>query len=184
MKERDTEKIAKLREAILIQKQVTFEYSNAVNEVKRHTVEPIVIIYRWYAWYLIAYSPAKNAYGMYKLVRMSDIEITKESFRKSHEAPSMILKKMEKQSEETVERVRVTCKKSSKAKVIEYLNGKILQEYDNGDCEMIFYVVPREFHWFGALMALGNEVEVLEPEWIKEKMVETSEKIISLYQEL
>lgn len=184
LKERDTEKVAKLREAIQLQKQVIFEYTNAVNEIKVHTVEPIVIIYRWYAWYLIAYSATKNAYGMYKLVRMSDIKIGKESFQKIHEAPNIILKKMEQQSGEHVQRMRITCKKSAKAKVIEYLNGKMEQEYEYGDCEMSCYIVPREFHWFGALMALGNEVEVLEPDWVKEKLIETAKKIVKQYQEL
>lgn len=184
LKERDTKKIAKLREGIQTQKQVEFEYTNALNEVKRHTVEPIVVIYRWYAWYLIAYAPAKDAYGMYKLVRMSDVKVSENAFQKRHEAPGVILKKMEQQSEEVVEKVRVTCKKCTKAKVIEYLNGKVEKEYENGDCEMVFYVVPREFHWLGALMALGNDIEVLEPIWVKEKIMKTAQNIISLYQEL
>lgn len=184
LKERDTDKIVLLREAMQTQKQVIFEYTNAVNEIKIHTVEPIVIIYRWYAWYLIAYSPSKDAYGVYKLVRMSEIEISKESFQKIHEAPNIILKNMEQKSEEAIEKVCIRCGKSVKAKVIEYLNGKVEQEYENGDCDISCYIVPREFHWFGALMALGNGVEVLEPEWVKERLIETAEKILKLYQEL
>lgn len=159
LKERDKDKIAKFRNAIQSQKQVSFEYTNAGNEVRIHTVEPIVVIYRWYAWYLIAYSIAKNAYGMYKLVRMNDIIVLEDSFQKSHKAPEVILKEMNQKSEKTDEKVHVICKKNAKMKVIEYLNGRIGKEFDNGDCEMTFYVVPREFHWFGALMALGNEVE-------------------------
>ena len=184
LKERDTAKIALLREAIQAQKQVIFEYTNAVNELKMHTVEPIVIIYRWYAWYLIAYSSSKEAYAMYKLVRMDKVVISEIMFQKSHESPNAILKNMEQKSEEAIEKVCIRCGKSVKAKVIEYLNGKVEQEYENGGCDISCYIVPREFHWFGALMALGNGVEVLEPEWVKERLIETAEKILKLYQEL
>ena len=49
-----------LQTAVSERKAVRFRYTNSKNETKIHTVEPIAVIYRWYAWYLLAYSKRRT----------------------------------------------------------------------------------------------------------------------------
>ena len=42
-------------------------------------------------------------------------------------------------------------------------------------------VVENEHFWFGTLLSLVNEVEVLEPQEIRDRLAESAEKFLKLY---
>ena len=45
-------------------------------------------------------------------------------------------------------------------------------------------VIENEHLWFGTLLALGDEIEILEPERIRERVIRTAKNICSLYGQL
>ena len=53
---------ALLEKAIESRSFVSFSYRNAKGETSRKQVEPLAIHYKWYAWYLFAYSESSQAY--------------------------------------------------------------------------------------------------------------------------
>ena len=59
-----------LERAINDKKYVMFEYCNANGEKSNPSVEPLAIHYKWYAWYLFAYSEEKKQYRTFKVARM------------------------------------------------------------------------------------------------------------------
>ena len=81
LREGDEKLLQMLQKAIRYKKTVKFVYTNQKNERRTHVVEPVAVIYRWYAWYLLAYSTVKNDYRIYKLLRMENAEITEQEFR-------------------------------------------------------------------------------------------------------
>lgn len=170
-----------LQTAIKRKNPVRFEYTNADNVSRTHTVEPVAVAYRWYAWYLLAYSTVKGDYRTYKLIRMRKAEIVQAPFTKKHGNPEKIFWENAQNDSRQEIVISIRCKKEARAKAIEYLNGQIVSEYENGDCEMKLYVVENEHFWFGSLLALGNGVEVLSPERVKNRVVQAAEKIFSLY---
>ena len=181
LREVDNSLMQALQEAIRRKKAVRFNYTNAENIIRVHTVEPIAVVYRWYAWYLLAYSTVKSDYRTYKLVRMNGLEITESDFTKEHENTDTILKESSKNNtQETIE-IKICCKPEARAKAIEYLNGKITAEYSNGECDMTLYVIESEHFWFGTILSLGNGVVIKEPEHIRQRILEAAEKIVSLY---
>lgn len=181
LREVDNSLMQALQEAIRRKKAVRFNYTNAENIIRVHTVEPIAVVYRWYAWYLLAYSTVKSDYRTYKLVRMNGLEITESDFTKEHENTDTILKESSKNNtQETIE-IKIYCKPEARAKAIEYLNGKITAEYSNGECDMTLYVIESEHFWFGTILSLGNGVVIKEPEHIRQRILEAAEKIVSLY---
>ena len=114
-----------LQTSIAKKRMVDFVYTNNNNETHTHSVEPIAVLYRWYAWYLLAYSKVKNDYRTYKLVRMSDLKITDISFSKEHDTPDMILKKTDKTDSRQYTDVFVKCKEKARSRVQEYLKGMV-----------------------------------------------------------
>lgn len=70
LREGDNQLLQILQDAIHTKHPVSFEYTNTDNITRIHTVEPIAVVYRWYSWYLLAYSVVKNDYRTYKLIRM------------------------------------------------------------------------------------------------------------------
>ena len=184
LREGDQAALQLLQTAVARKHAVSFTYTNNNNETRTHSVEPIAVIYRWYAWYLLAYSKVKNDYRTYKLVRMGDITITDVPFEREHESADTILQKTNQTDSRQYTELLIRCKKTAKSRVIEYLNGTITQELTNGDFLMKTTVVENEHLWIGTLLSLGDNVEVIAPEEIRRRLLESAEKIISLYGKL
>lgn len=184
LREGDETLLQTLQSAVLLKRVVRFSYTNNNRETRIHSVEPIAVVYRWYGWYLLAYSTVKQDYRTYKLVRMSDVEITDQPFTKQHESANEILKNADKTDSRNYISVTVKCKMEAKARAIEYLNGKIMEEHENGDVLMELTVVENEQFWFGTLLSLGDAVEVIAPKEIRSRLVDAAEKIVSLYHKL
>jgi len=181
LREVDNNLMQTLQEAIKRKNAVRFRYTNAENLTRMHTVEPIAVVYRWYAWYLLAYSTVKNDYRTYKLVRMSQAEITELEFTKEHDSAEKILGEGNSNSTQKTTEVKVSCKKEARARAIEYLNGEVIAEYENGECDMTLHVIESEHLWFGTILALGDGIIIKEPEHIRSRVVEAAQKILSLY---
>ncbi|MDE6698248.1 MAG: YafY family transcriptional regulator [Lachnospiraceae bacterium] len=184
LREGDQVTLNLLQNAVLEKHAVSFTYTNNNNETRTHIVEPIAVIYRWYAWYLLAYSNVKNDYRTYKLIRMNNLKITDKPFKKEHESANTILKKNDKTDSRQYTKILIKCKEKAKSRVIEYLNGTVKQEFPNGDILMEATVVENEQLWIGTLLSLGDNVEVIKPEKIRMRLLESAEKIISLYKKL
>lgn len=181
LREGDEAALKILQSAITEKRVVNFTYTNNNNETRSHSVEPIAVIYRWYSWYLLAYSGVKDDYRTYKLVRMSDLKITDDPFMKEHESAGMILKKADQTDSRQYTSILVKCKKTAKSRAAEYLNGTVIEELPNGDFLMKLTVVENEQLWLGTLLSLGDGVEIIEPEHIRKKVMEAAKKIFFLY---
>lgn len=184
LREGDEKLLQMFQSAIRTRHPVRFTYTNADNVTRTHTVEPIAVVYRWYAWYLLAYSTVKKDYRTYKLVRMSDAEIVNTSSLKQHDSAEAILRENDKKAPPPCTAVTVRCKPEARTKAIEYLNGKITHEYENGDCEMTLYVIENEHLWFGTLLSLGDGIEIIEPERIRARVLTVAKEIVSLYEKI
>ena len=170
-----------LQESIKQKKAVRFSYTNAENILREHTVEPIAVVYRWYAWYLLAYSTVKNDYRTYKLIRMNGAEMTDKNFSKKHDSTDHILSETRKNNVQKTTEIKIRCKPWARAKAVEYCNGRITAEYENGECDMTLYVIESEHLWFATILALGDGVLIKEPEHIRERAKDVAEKILTLY---
>lgn len=163
-----------LQTAIAKKRVVNFIYTNNNNETRTLDVEPIAVLYRWYAWYLLAWSKVKNDYRIYKLVRMNDLKITEEPFAKEHESADIILKNSDKTDFRQYTDVLVKCKEKARSRVREYLKGTVMEKCPNGDILMKLTVVENEQFWIGTLLSLGDDVEVIAPEKIRKRLVEAA----------
>jgi predicted DNA-binding transcriptional regulator YafY len=184
LNEGDSQLMQIFQDAIRKKRPVSFEYTNSDNITRLHTIEPIAVVYRWYAWYLLAYSIVKNDYRIYKLIRMRNAKIVDAVFTKEHKNAEIILRDKDKQMPQKLTEITVRCKSEARSKAIEYLNGKIICEYDNGDCDMTLNVIENEHFWFGTLLSLGDCIEIITPEHIRHRILEASKKIVKLYQKL
>lgn len=184
LREGDQTVLKLLQTAVAGKHAVTFTYTNNNNETRTHCVEPIAVIYRWYAWYLLAYSKIRHDYRTYKLVRMRDLQITDQPFEREHESPDVILRKNDRTDSRTYTEILLKCSAHAKARVTEYLKGTITEEFSNGDVLMKATVVENEQFWIGTLLSLGDSVEVLAPDDIRRRILEAAQKIIALYQKL
>lgn len=158
---------------------VRFSYTNSHDEVKDIQVEPVCLQYKWYSWYLIGYYEKYQDYCMFKLVRMDNLQETHIKFTKSHDLSNI---KMKDHNDDIVH-VKLYGKAAIKAKCREYLNGRITQEFENGDFEFSFSVPEHEAFWYGVILSFGNKAKIIEPQEIKERIVKTCKEIQMVYEE-
>lgn len=181
LREGDLALLQTLQEAVAQKRAVCFTYTNNDGVTRTHQVEPIAVLYRWYAWYLLAYSKIKDDYRTYKLVRMRDPRITDVPFVKEHAPADVILKRTEQTDSRKYIDILVRCEASARPRVTEYLSGIVTEELPGGDALMKLTVVENEQLWIGTLLSLGNRVEILAPEEIRSRILLDASKIISLY---
>ena len=184
LREGDENLLQTLQSAIRQKRAVSFSYTNAENVTRIHTVEPIAAVYRWYAWYLLAYSRIRDDYRTYKLVRMRDLEITDSPFTREHANADTILHTADQKNSRPFTVVKARCKAEAKARAIEYLNGAIVEELENGDAILTLHVMENEAFWLGMLLSLSDGVEVIEPEHIRQRILTAAENIVKSYRKL
>lgn len=172
-----------LQNAVICKKVLRFSYTNNNGESREHEVEPIVVIYKWYSWYLLAYNIEKEDYRTYKLVRMGEVDVLEKPFSKQHRKAEEIAKECDILSRRTTKttKVRLVCQADAVHRIKEYLNGYVIEQRANGSAILEMHIVESEQWWIGVLMSLGKNVEVLEPLHIRERLIRTAEELILLY---
>ena len=175
---RINEQLMLLEEAIEKKCVVRFSYTNSHDEVKEMQIEPVQLQYKWYSWYLVGYYEKYEDYCMFKLVRMENLEVTDLKHTKSHNLSNV----KRNDSYENIVHVKLYGKKVIKSKCREYLNGKITKEFENGDFEFCFSVPEHESFWYGVILSFGNKVKIIEPQEIKERIIQTCKEIQNEYE--
>lgn len=169
-----------LEKAIADKMIVGFEYTNNNNETKYREVEPVKVVYKWYNWYLIGYYEKYEDYCMFKLSRMEQLEITDKKNTQEHDVTNI---DSMKENEADCVTVILQCKKHLKSKCREYLNGKVVTTFENGDFEFEFIVPENETFWYGVVLSFGKDAKIISPQYMRDKIIEQCMDIIHLYYE-
>lgn len=173
------EQLKVLEDAIKKKCAVRFLYINSHGEEKEIQAEPVCLQYKWYNWYLIGYCEKYQDYCMFKLVRMDSLQITDIQNSKKHNLSDIKMR----DNNENIVHIKLYGKAIIKAKCREYLNGRITQEFENGDFEFCFSVPEHETFWYGVILSFGNKAKVIEPQEIKERILNTCKEIQKVYEE-
>lgn len=166
-----------LESAIRQQRAVAFRYTNNENAVKQMEVEPVRLEFKWYNWYLVAFHPGHQDYCMFKLVRMEEIAVLDRGYSVDHGERDIVL-----QDNRTGITVTLRGNAVIRSKCREYLNGEVTREYQNGDFEFRFCAPEREVYWYGVLLSFGNNVTVLEPQSVIDRILATCDEVREHYE--
>lgn len=88
--EEHKEKFNLLRLAITESRVIKFAYFNSAGVKSLRHAEPVQLVFKHRAWYLIAYQLEKKAYRTFKVTRINDVEMTNELFETRLEPPAHI----------------------------------------------------------------------------------------------
>jgi len=169
-----------IEKAVNEETPLLIEYVNAECFSTKRIIEPLVLGFMWYSWYLFAYCTEKLDYRLFKLPRISKCEVTGGIFTNKHGDIGELIKKALASDKRKVFNIRLLCKKEIRQQAIEYLHGEITEEHDNGDFIMTM-TAPFERMWFSLLLGFGNKIKILEPEEIINIVKQKAEEILALY---
>lgn len=160
---------------------IKFEYTDSVGKKTLQSAEPITALYKWYSWYLFAYSLSKNDYRMFKIARMRNPEISEKFFPDKYQDIDKLLAEHEKHDVRRYLNVKLLCKSSIRISAEEYFPNGNIAELENGDFILDFTAPEGERGWMGILLTYGSKIKILEPRDLKEAFIKKAEEIIETY---
>lgn len=173
-----TQKIAAIRRAIRDRRQISFRYCYEKGECRR-TIEPYKLIFHWSAWYVWGWCLDREAFRLFKLNRLWDLEPGTKNFA-IRDLPLEDLD-FERYFSAGIFHFKALFEESEKYRLIEeygpdcykHEQGRLLLERDFAS-----YSNMREW-----VLSFGARAEVLEPEALRTDLQRQAEAMAKKYRE-
>ena len=169
--------LAKIKEAILNRKLLSFTYYSSYGEKTSRTVEPLQLWFKGRAWYLRAFCRNKQDQRLFKLNRIKELSLLPEGFTRYPETPPV------PDSERTVSEVAITMKIHSTQAYRVYDEFEESQITPHADGSFtVGFSCPEDEWVYGFILSFGMYAEVLEPPHIRKIIKERLKKTLVLYE--
>lgn len=176
-KESISEKITLIQTAIETRRVIRFDYYSPKAESKR-LIDPYYLIFKWSSWYVWGFCRSKQDFRMFKLNRMDRLELSPE-----------LVPDREIRFPEFETKTFFPANVHLKAVFNPSMKWHLLESYGPSsftireDDSLLFEMDMDEDGVVAWLLSCGDKVTVLEPQSIKERMLQVASAIASKYQE-
>lgn len=172
-------KLNSMRSAIQKHRLVIFNYTNRSGESIKRLVEPINILFKESAWYMKGYCRIRSGVRIFKLTRIRDLVISQEEYE-----PDISKYDKEKVEENIIQDdnyVKVTIKISPKirVRVEDYIDAERIYE-KNGELYGSMHY-PDEEYLYDKILSFGDNVEVIEPSYLRNILRERALRVYNMY---
>ena len=142
------------------------------------TAEPYQLVLKSYHWYLQGYCHKRNDYRLFKLSRMSSLQMQEETFTpRDYQKPTLdfadILESMQTE-------IKIRIHKSVMDRMLDFCSYENFSPDGNEHYIVNFPFIENEYY-YGILMSFGDKCECLEPPHIRAKMKRKIQEIAALY---
>lgn len=167
-----------IKEGLQENKLLSFEYvAHHGNRTKR-IVEPYQLVLKGSHWYLQAYCRKRNDFRLFRLSRMSNLQMQEEIFTpRDYQKPQLdfddILTSMQT-------KIKLRIHKSVMDRVLDFCSYEDFSPDDDGYYIVDFPFVENEYH-YDIILGFGDKCECLEPVQIREKMKRRIQDMAALY---
>lgn len=171
--------LEKIKAAMQESKLLSFEYIAHHGNKTIRSVEPYQLVLKSSHWYLQGYCHARNDFRLFRLSRMSNLQMQEEIFTpRDYEKPFIgfaeILETMQTE-------IKIRIHKSVMDRVLDFCTYEHFSP--DGDA---YYIVSFPFieneYYYNILMSFGNKCECLEPLHIREEMKRRVHDIAAIYE--
>ena len=152
-----------LERAIRTNALVEFFYRDAQGKETQRLVEPLAMQYKWYSWYLFAWSVPQEVYRTFKVARIRRLRITPGKSDRKHPA------------------VKELMEQSDRAYCEEYFPDSRIEERSEEKSRIWIQVPPGERLWKALLLSMGSHVEIISPEIYRNELIRTAQNFLSNY---
>ncbi len=176
--EKERSNITALERAIINKYVITFTYFNTELTITNQIVEPLKLVFKSHAWYLVAYARHKNAIRTFKMSRIRELQITNELFER--ELPKDFSLTPTYKEEYNIPVFILHFSEKIAYKVYDEFPEKNIKKLDDGTLEVTFRYQLSDWT-FLYLLSFGEYVEIIEPVEARNILKEKAKKIFSLY---
>lgn len=176
--EKERNNITALERAVINKYVITFTYYNSELTITDQIAEPLKMVFKSHAWYLIAYSRRKNDIRTYKMSRIRNLSVTNQLFDRTLPEDYSLTPAYKEEYNLPVFKLHFSEKIAYK--VYDEFQEKYIKKLDDGTLEVTFRY--RLSDWtFLYLLSFGEYVEIIEPVEARNILKEKAHKILSMY---
>lgn len=172
-------KMGLLHKAVVDNNPVSFSYRNTNNQVSSRVVEPMTIILKGLAWYLFGYCRLKEECRVFKISRIKELELLKETFVPKNYSYKTYFKDRKQDYKTITVKLKFTPHVQFAVEEL-FAEQDIKETGEDGSLFIEKKIIPD--NWFySRILGFGEHVEVLSPPEVRNRIKEIARKIIELY---
>ncbi len=178
--EESMRRVNQLREAIESRQRVTFLYTKYQGEAQKRTVEPVTLILKGYVWYVYGYCEWRQAYRLFRLSRMADLMVQKDTFH-PHQHTGEALKWLEEWNQEEQVMLVLEFSQSVHVRVRDMFRPEEIETKEDGT--LLVKTMASHDEWlYGMLLSFGDALYVMEPESVRCRLHYTVKRMAARYE--
>lgn len=171
--------LERIQTALLESKLLTFVYADQHGSKTTRTAEPYQLVLKNSHWYLQGYCLTREDFRLFKLSRMSSLQIQKESFTpRDYQKPQLDFADMLKTMQTTI---KIRIHRSVMDRVLDFCAFECLLP-DGDEHYIVDFPFIENNYYYNILFSFGNRCECLEPSRIRAEMQRRALDIAALYQ--
>lgn len=169
------DKITMIKQAIESSICIGFSYSAASGKQTYRTIEPYTLVQKGRSWYVYGICQLRQAFRLFKLARMKDINSSSERFVRKELNLSELPWDQEWHEPENTVSLKLAFQLEYMILMEEIFGVESINE------GQVHVDIPEDDWLYGFILSFGNKIEVLEPAHIREIVKEQAKKIYHLY---
>lgn len=183
----ESNKFSDIKKAILERRVILFDYVNANGDKSNRSLEPMQLSFKGQAWYLTGYCRMRKEFRVFRISRIKNVVVTKESFERK--TPEDFEKnednkdsKNSKNSNDTRAFVKLKLKFFPEIlhRIYDDFDEEFISKNADGTCD-VTVVFPEDEWVYGYIMSFGCYVKVLEPEHVRYIVADRMRKALGHY---
>lgn len=168
-----------IQTALQESKLLTFEYIAHHGSRTARIVEPYQLVLKSSHWYLQGYCRKRNDFRLFRLSRMSNLQMQEEIFiPRDYQKPQLAFDDI---METLQTKIKIRIHRSVMDRVLDYCTYESFSPDDNEYYIVEFPFVENDYH-YDILLSFGDKCECLEPMYIREKIKRRIHAIAALYE--
>ena len=168
-----------IKTALQESKLVSFDYADRYGNKTARTAEPYQLVLKSSHWYLQGYCHKRNAFRLFRLSRISNLQMNEETFTpREYRKPQLdfadILASMQT-------KIKIRIHSSVMDRVLDYCTYEDLSPDGNEHYIVNFPFIENEYY-YNVLLSFGDKCECLEPLHIRTEMKRRLYNIAAIYE--
>lgn len=171
--------LERIKTALQQSKLLTFEYIAHHGNKTARTAEPYQLVLKNSHWYLQGYCHKRNDYRLFRLSRMSNLQMQEETFTaRDYQKPILdfaeILETMQT-------KIKIRIHKSVLDRALDFCSYEDISPDDDEHYIVSFPFIENQYH-YNILFSFGDKCECLEPLHIRAEMKRRIREIANIYE--
>lgn len=176
----DKEKLGVLKEAVGENRLIRFFYTNSKGESGERDVEPMGLVFRGASWYLYGYCRVREEYRMFRLSRMKSVRLLSEYFKHRGKSLEEFTRESGWSGDVKYVNLKLHFSPSVRVRVEDSFAAEQIQVNEDGS-STVCVTFPEDNWVYGMILSYADDVEVLEPQYLRAIIKEKGRKIWELY---